>query len=270
MKSSLSASQIHNYRENGYLYYPNLLSDDEVKELKSAVLNAINKLAQTQPRSRIAGEGAELVDKEDEYYDRVFLQRINLWKINQTVKKYMLSEKIGKMITKLEGTEGFRVWHDQTLIKEAYGNPTGWHLDNPYWSFSSSNSISVWISLGEATLENGCMWFLPGSHKFENDNTGIGKNIGDLIELNPRLKNIDPKPVPMAAGDCSFHNGLVAHGAGANMTRHRRIAMTCAYMPINSTFNGNQNILPTNYFNNLKKGDLLNDDQLNPIVYKIN
>ena len=124
MKSSLSASQIHNYKENGYLYYSNLLSNDEVKELKGAVLNAINELAQTQPKSRIAGEGAELVDKKDEYYDRVFLQRINLWKINQTIKKYMLSEKIGKMITKLEGTEGFRVWHDQTLIKEAYGNPT--------------------------------------------------------------------------------------------------------------------------------------------------
>lgn len=86
MKSSLLASQIHNYRENGYLYYPNLLSDDEVKELKSAVLNAINKLAQTQPKSRIAGEGAELVDKEDEYYDRVFLQRINLWKLIKLLK----------------------------------------------------------------------------------------------------------------------------------------------------------------------------------------
>ena len=137
MKSSLLASQIHNYRENGYLYYPNLLSNDEVNELKGAVLNAIDELAQTQPKSRIAGEGAEkdlffLVDKKDKYYDRVFLQRINLWKINQTIKKYMLSEKIGKMITKLEGTAGFRVWHDQTLIKEAHGNPTGWHLDNPY------------------------------------------------------------------------------------------------------------------------------------------
>ena len=132
MKSSLLASQIHNYTENGYLYYPNLLSNNEVKELKGAVLNSINELAQTQPKSRIAGESAELVDKEDEYYDRVFLQRINLWKINQTVKKYMLSEKIGKMITKLEGTRGFRVWHDQALTKEAYGNPTGWHLENLY------------------------------------------------------------------------------------------------------------------------------------------
>ena len=63
MKSSLSASHIHNYRENGYLYCSNLLSNDEVKELKGAVLNAINELAQTQPKSRIAGEGAELTRK---------------------------------------------------------------------------------------------------------------------------------------------------------------------------------------------------------------
>ena len=132
MKLSLLESQIYKYRENSYLYYPNLLSNDEVKESKGAVLNAINELTQTQPTPRIAGESAELVDKEDKYYDRVFLQRINLWKINQTIKKYMLSEKIGKMLTKLEGTEGFRIWHDQTLVKEAYGNPTGWHLDDPY------------------------------------------------------------------------------------------------------------------------------------------
>ena len=78
MKSSLLTSQIYNYRENSYLYYPSLLSNDGAEELKGAVLNAINELAQTQPKSRIAGEGAELVDKEDEYYDRVFLQRINL------------------------------------------------------------------------------------------------------------------------------------------------------------------------------------------------
>ena len=268
MKSLLSASQIKSYRENGYLHYPNLLSGAEVYELKNAVLKAVDRLAEIKPKSRVAGDAAEMLDDEDKYYDKVFLQRLNLWKINDTVKKYMLSEAIGKMVTELEGTGGFRVWHDQTLIKEAYGNPTAWHLDNPYWSFSSPNAISIWISLGKATIENGCMWFLPGSHKLKNDNTGIGKNIGDLIEKNPQLQNIDPIPVPMKAGDCSFHNGLLAHGAGANMTRQRRIAMTCAYMPINSVFNGTPNILPPSYLQTLKKGELLNDDQFNPIVYK--
>ena len=62
------------------------------------------------------------------------------------------------------------------------------------------------------------------------------------------MGEIDPISVPMKAGDCSFHNGLTAHGAGCNMTRGRRIAMTCAYMPEGSTFNGQRNILPKDYF----------------------
>ena len=39
------------------------------------------------------------------------------------------------------------------------------HLDVPYWSFTSLHAISVWIALDDATLENGCMYFMPGSHK---------------------------------------------------------------------------------------------------------
>ncbi len=39
------------------------------------------------------------------------------------------------------------------------------HLDMPHWSFTSFHAISVWIALDDATLENGCMYFMPGSHK---------------------------------------------------------------------------------------------------------
>ena len=81
------------------------------------------------------------------------------------------------------------------------------------------------------------------------DNVGIGHNIGEICKLYPEMAKVDPVPVPMKAGDCSFHNGLLSHGAGANMTRRRRIAMTCAYMPKGSTFNGTQNILPAIIFN---------------------
>mgnify|MGYP003329763907 FL=1 len=80
------------------------------------------------------------------------------------------------------------------------------------------------------------------------------------------MAGIDPVPVPMKAGDCSFHNGLVAHGAGPNMTRGRRMAMTAAFMPDGSTFNGEQNILPDDYFNSRAPGDLLNNDNQNPLA----
>jgi ectoine hydroxylase-related dioxygenase (phytanoyl-CoA dioxygenase family) len=180
----------------------------------------------------------------------------------------MLNPELGKMLCRLEGISGVRVWHDQTLIKEPFGNPTGWHLDNPYWSFHSRHSLSIWIALEDATPFNGCMCFIPGSHKLATyENSGIGQNMADLFQVYPKMAQIDSVPVPMKAGDCSFHNGLTAHGAGANMTRGRRIAMTCAYMPEGSTFNGQKNILPKDYFESLKPGDVLDNDDQNPLLY---
>jgi ectoine hydroxylase-related dioxygenase (phytanoyl-CoA dioxygenase family) len=217
-------------------------------------------------KKKVAGGGSDM-EEGDSYYDKVFTQRLNLWRINDTAKKFMLNTSLGRVLCQLASVEGFRVWHDQALIKEPYGNPTAWHLDNPYWSFYSKDSISIWIALEDATPENGCMYFVPGTQTLATfENVGIGKDLGELFRVYPKMAEIDPVCVPMKAGDCSFHNGLTAHGAGANMTRKRRIAMTCAYMPVGSTFNGQQNILPTAYFKSLQNGDVLANDDWNPLV----
>jgi phytanoyl-CoA hydroxylase len=71
----------------------------------------------------------------------------------------------------------------------------------------------------------------------------------------------------MKAGSCSFHNGLTVHGAGANMTSGKRRAMTCAFMPDGETFNGNKNVLPQSYVERLSVGDVIDDDELVPLLY---
>ena len=73
--------------------------------------------------------------------------------------------------------------------------------------------------------------------------------------------------VEVKAGGCSFHNGLVAHGAQANMTPHARRAMTCAYMPDGSVFNGTQNILSPEQVASYEVGDKLEDEAQNPLIY---
>lgn len=265
MKTDLTPDQIDRYRRDGVLFYPGLLDANEVVELKQAVLDTIA----TMGKRKVAGGGDEH-QEGDTYYDRVFIQRLNLWRISDTVKRYMLAPALGRLLCRLEGQPGFRVWHDQALIKEPFGNPTAWHLDNPYWSFSSRHSISIWIALEEATPFNGCMCFIPGSHRQARyDNVGIGTDMADLFRVYPEMAQTDPVAFPMRPGDCSFHNGLTAHGAGANMTRTRRIAMTCAYMPDGSTFNGQQNILPDDYFRSLTPGAVLENDTLNPIVARL-
>lgn len=66
---------------------------------------------------------------------------------------------------------------------------------------------------------------------------------------------------------CSFHNALTAHGAGANMTPGFRRAMTCAYMPDGSTFNGQRNILSKEQVERLQIGDLRDNDRQVPLIY---
>ena len=52
------------------------------------------------------------------------------------------------------------------------------------------------------------------------------------------------------------------------MTPAARRAMTCAYMPDGSTFNGKRNILPEKYFNSLKIGDVIDDPKQVPLIWK--
>jgi len=184
------------------------------------------------------------------------------------MRQLMLDERLGKMAADLAGVEGIRIWHDQALIKEAWANPTAWHLDNPYWSFSSRNAISLWVALDDATLSNGCLYFMPGTHREATfENSGITQEIADLFRVYPQWQDRSTLAAPMKAGDCSFHNGLLAHGAGANMTPGRRRAMTCAYMPEGGVFNGQKNVLPDAYIETLSEGDVLDNDEINPLIY---
>jgi phytanoyl-CoA hydroxylase len=263
MKTQLTARQIETYQRDGFTSIPDFLNPDELAELRAAVDEAVHSMG-----NRKVSVGLDQVRDADDYYDRVFKQRLNLWRINATVKKYMLSPAIGEMICALEGVDGMRVWHDQALIKPPFGNPTGWHLDNPYWSFTSRHAISIWIALDAATYQNGCMFYVPGSHKVaDGRNVPISEDIGALFRVYPEFVKMGTVGVELPAGGCALHNGITAHGAGANMTTGQRRAMTCGYMPDGCTFNGTSNILPESYVRTLKVGDVLNNEELNPLIY---
>ncbi len=267
MKRELSPEQVNSYRENGFIVIEDFLSPDELAFWRTALTEAVaNRGGNKLPtKEDLYGEGGE-ADKE--YFSNVFDQLINLWQDNEKMKQVMLDERLGKMAATLAGVNGIRIWHDQALIKKPWANPTSWHLDTPYWSFSDRNAISIWVALDDATYENGCLFFIPGSHKKTTyDNPGIGKNMGEIFRVYPEFKDTKSVAAPMKAGSCSFHNGLAIHGAHANMTPGFRRAMTCAYMPDGNVFNGNQNILTDAQVANLKIGDPLNDDAQNPLLF---
>ena len=270
MKSELTQEQIQSYRENGFLLVEDFLNQEELSFWRKAVMNAVE---QRNGRKFAFGNAKvgedDGINKDSDYYGKVFDQMLNLWQTNEDVKKIMLDERIGKMVADLAGWKGTRIWHDQALIKRPWANPTSWHLDTPFWSFSDRRALSIWVALDDATLENGCLYFIPGSYQTTTfENPGIGKNMDAIFDTYPMFLKTESVPSPMKAGSCSFHNGLTIHAAGANMTNGFRRAMTCAYMPDGAVFNGIKNILTDEQVSKLEVGQLLNDDAQNPLIYK--
>lgn len=272
MRTEFTPTEIQSYRDNGFLAVPDLLDADELAVWRDAVDEAVAERGnQTfarptgQDESKVATK-AEGADRE--YYDNVFTQRVNLWQTNDKVRKLMLDRRIGRLVGELAGVDGIRIWHDQALIKRPYANYTAFHLDVPFWSFTTPDAISMWIALDDATLENGCLYYVPGSHKAgKYENVDIGPQLGALFDLYPEWKDVAAVPCPVPAGGACFHNGLTFHGAGANMTPGLRRAMTCGFMPEGCTFNGQANILPADYLSTLSVGDVLDNDDQNPLLY---
>lgn len=269
MKWKISEEQVEYYQTNGFIVIEDFLSPDELEHWRASVMEAVTE----RGGKKMPGKDTKIgeddgINEDAEYFGKVFDQLLNLWQTNDKVKELMIDERIGEMATKLSGADGIRIWHDQALFKRPWANPTAWHLDTPFWSFSDKRALSIWVALDDATLENGCLYFIPGSHKITSfKNSSIGKNMDGIFQVYPQCAKMQPFVAKMKAGSCSFHNGLTIHGAGANMTPGFRRAMTCAYMPEGNVFNGQANILPEEYLKTLKVGDPLNNDEQNPLIY---
>ena len=268
MNDRLTDEQITLYRDNGFVVLEGFLNADELETWRRCTDEAVEE--RLASRAGVGGKW-NLTNQgdPDSYYAQVFTQCLKLAETHAGMHDLMHDERLGKAAGTLAGVDGIRIWHDQALIKPPFGNPTAWHLDNPYWSFSSRDAISIWVALDDVTLANGALFYIPGSHKTARfENVGIGEKQADLFKVYPEWRQVETVGCPCPAGSAVFHNGLTAHGAGANMTNKPRRAMTCAYMPDRATFNGTKNILPDDYFASLKVGDVLNDDTVNPLIWK--
>jgi hypothetical protein len=109
-----------------------------------------------------------------------------------------------------------------------HGAATPWHQDEAYWAPERLYcSVSVWMPLQEATLENGCLWFLPGSHRWPvmpHQSIGGDSRIHGLELLNAdALTGAVAAPLP--AGGITIHLNRTAHYAGPNSSNIPRRAL---------------------------------------------
>jgi len=102
---------------------------------------------------------------------------------------------------------------------------TPWHQDEAYWlpGIPDRRSLSVWLALDEATVDNGCIWFVPGSHAEPTRRHDWAGAHGQTQAA--RVSPDEGVPVPLRPGSCTFHHGNMLHAAGGNVTDRRRRAL---------------------------------------------
>lgn len=290
MRSVLTEEQIQTYSDNGFLVIDDFLDAAELEHLRVILADAVAARGNARIPGELAGQpvgvragaaGAggpaeteevrrRLIDafsKHRRSWTRVLSQHINLWQTDPKVRDFCLDPRLGKLACELGGVDAIRLWHDQTMLKPPWGEPTGWHMDTPAFSFTHRGASTFWFALGDADLQNGCMYYLPGSHKAQSDNGG-NMRIDGLRLLHPGWERLDPTPCPVRAGAMIAHSGYTAHAAGANMTPRPRPAYAISWMPAGSTFNGTPNILPTEVLATLSVGDSLDIEHQCPLVYR--
>ena len=204
MNHRLTSEQIASYRENGFLIIEDFLNESELETWRSAVDEAVS----LRDRNRLPEGSYHLARKVTADDEAVFRQRINLWMDHVGVRALMLDGRLGKMAADLEGVDGIRIWHDQVLTKLPWANPTTWHQDNTKWSFASEHAITIWVALDEVTVQNGCMFFMPGSHrKRRDDYPAAGKQVGPCSTPTPISAGWTPCPSSCRRADVPSTTG---------------------------------------------------------------
>jgi ectoine hydroxylase-related dioxygenase (phytanoyl-CoA dioxygenase family) len=128
-----------------------------------------------------------------------------------------------------------RFWHDQLFSKPArHGGVVAWHQDYSYWTRTVPMAhLTCWIALDDSTTENGCLHYVPGSHRWNLlPVTGLAGNMDEIqtVLSEEQRAAFRPVPVEVRRGEASFHHPLLVHGSYENRSdRGRRATLINAF-----------------------------------------
>jgi ectoine hydroxylase-related dioxygenase (phytanoyl-CoA dioxygenase family) len=217
----LPAENVTEFREKGHTLVKEVLSTEEIAAYRPAIVGAAEKY-NTEKRS--------LEDRDT--YGKAFLQIMNLWRVDEDAKRFVLAKRLAKVAADLLGVENVRLYHDQALFKEAGGGPTPWHQDQYYWPIDTNNTVTMWMPLVDIDEDMGMLTFASGSftkgaifnHEISDESEAA---FDDYVKAQ---KFPITRATTMKAGDATWHRGFTIHNAPGNNSDKMREVMTIIYM----------------------------------------
>lgn len=234
----LTQAQVDEFARNGFLKGDVLFGDEEVETLRRELDLVIEGKTVKRPvLNRNLLESSLYDDMKMSVSERV-VQIVNIWMASETFLRHASHPVMCEEVAQLCQTDTLRIWHDQVQYKPPRsGGPTGWHQDYPLWPIlKPSDLVSAWVALDDAVIENGCMWMVPGSHKWGNHQKYLAsdadfKPYHKQPELLPAEAVVEAVPFEIKKGQVGYHHCMTWHGSPHNRSERKRRAIAVHYMP---------------------------------------
>lgn len=220
----LTPDQIASFEQNGFVAGPRILNQVQIDHLRAELA------MMTQPGHAGAEFWYEYNSNESRDPGTVLFHALGAWRIGIGMHDILWSAPFTTPASQLLGG-AVRFWHDQLFCKPAkHGGVVAWHQDYSYWTRTQPMAhLTCWIGLDDATVDNGCVYYVPGSHQWNLlPITGLAGDMNAIRNvLSPEQWEQFQRPVPvqLKAGECVFHHPLTVHGSFENRTANPRRAV---------------------------------------------
>lgn len=242
-KYRLTDEQIAFYNENGYLPGIKLLDDRQIDVLREELAGI------TDPEHPGNALFHQFYANESTDKDAVLFHALGAWRITPGFHDVLWNPAFLVPASQLLGDQAVRFWHDQLFYKPAkHGGVVAWHQDYSYWTRTQPmQHLTCWVGLDDATMDNGCLYYVPKSHRWgllEKPELA-GEMDGLMQSLNEEQKEaFKPVPVELKKGYASFHHPLAVHGSYANKSPRARRAFVLNVFADGTLSNADTELLP--------------------------
>lgn len=223
VRLALTDDQIASYHEQGYLSGVRILDPRQLEILRRELREVMD------PDHAGREWWYEYHSNESKGPDSILFHALGAWRIQPGFHDLLWHPAFTIPASQLLGGT-VRFWHDQLFCKPAkHGGVVAWHQDYSYWTRTEPIAhLTCWIGLDDSTRENGCLHYIPGSHRWPLlPVTGLAGDMNAIREvLTPSQWEAFQRPVAveLKAGECSFHHPLMVHGSHANHSARPRRA----------------------------------------------
>ena len=218
----LTSAQIDFYKTNGYLTGIRMLEDDQIQALRTELAELMDP---GHPGHHLF---YEYHSNESTDPNKVLFHALGAWRIAPGFHDLLWHPAFVVPASQLLGA-AVRFWHDQIFSKPAeHGGVVAWHQDYSYWTRTQPMAhLSCWIGLDDSTRENGCVHYVPGSHRWNLlPVTGLADDMDAIQSVlsDEQKREFQPVAIELKQGEASFHHPLMVHGSFENRTSRPRRA----------------------------------------------